>query len=293
MNKIFLTFLVPFFLLLNLVRGVYGTEKKDIADPIMQEIITELSSKMPRFINKYGTAVFVADEQITRGSLLQALYEYDKKLSSKNVTGASSISSSGVISKKDYDFLNTKILALEKKLKNIGIKGDTAKITTKTKSASFTDMMGDLEVNMPMLLDITLENSKVFKALEQKVNSSGYMDMKANIDTKKSTYISQKTLETIQRNIINLNKKVDAVESSLAFVQKEEKVSELEKEANYSNKKNTADIKKIEKRLTNLEKSNKSYGRYNVEEASSSSKTGTVAKISLGLSLIISLFVAR
>ena len=40
-------------------------------------------------------------------------------------------------------------------------------------------------------------------------------------------------------------------------------------------------------------KSNKSYGRYNVEEASSSSKTGTVAKISLGLSLIISLFVAR
>ena len=293
MNKIFLTFLVPFFLLLNLVRGVYGTEKKDIADPIMQEIITELSSKMPRFINKYGTAVFVADEQITRGSLLQALYEYDKKLSSKNVTGASSASSSGVISKKDYDFLNTKILALEKKLKNIGIKGDTAKITTKTKSASFTDMMGDLEVNMPMLLDITLENSKVFKALEQKVNSSGYMDMKANIDTKKSTYISQKTLETIQRNIINLNKKVDAVESSLAFVQKEEKVSELEKEANYSNKKNTADIKKIEKRLTNLEKSNKSYGRYNVEEASSSSKTGTVAKISLGLSLIISLFVAR
>ena len=161
MNKIFLIFLVPFFLLLNLVRGVYGIEKKDVADPIMQEIITELSAKMPRFINKYGTAVFVADEQITRGSLIQALYEYDKKLSSKNVTGVSSVASSGVISKKDYDFLNTKILALEKKLKNIGIKGDTAKITTKTKSASFTDMMGDLEVNMPMLLDITLENSKV------------------------------------------------------------------------------------------------------------------------------------
>ena len=293
MNKNFLIFLVPFFLLLNMVRVVYCAEKKDIADPIMQEIITELSAKMPRFINKYGTAVFVADEQITRGSLLQALYEYDKKLSSKNVTGASSISSSGVISKKDYDFLNTKILALEKKLKNIGIKGDTAKITTKTKSASFTDMMGDLEVNMPMLLDITLENSKVFKALEQKVNSFGGMDMKANIDVK-STSVSQKTLETIQRNIMNLNKKVDAVESSLAFVQKGEKVLELEKEANYSNTKNTADIKKIEKRLSNLEKSSKSCSRHDSDGSSSiSSKTGTVAKISLGLSLIVALFVAR
>ena len=178
-------------------------------------------------------------------------------------------------------------------LKNIGIKGDTAKITTKTKSASFTDMMGDLEVNMPMLLDITLENSKVFKALEQKVNSFGGMDMKTNIDTK-STSISQKTLETIQRNIMNLNKKVDAVESSLAFVQKGEKVLELEKEANYSNTKNTADIKKIEKRLSNLEKSSKSCSRHDSDGSSLiSRKTGTVAKISLGLSLIVALFVAR
>ena len=224
MNKIFLIFLVPFFLLLSMVRGVYCEGKKDIADPILQEIITELSNKMPRFINKYGTAVFVADEQITRASLLQALYEYDRKISSENLTGVSSAHSAGVISKKDYDFLNAKILTLEKKLKNIGIKGDTAKITTKTKSASFADVMGDLEVNMPMLLDITLENSKVFKALEQKVN----MDMKANIDTK-YTSISQKTLETIQRNIINLNKKVNTVEASLAFVQKGEKFLELEK----------------------------------------------------------------
>ena len=90
-----------------------------------------------------------------------------------------------------------------------------------------------------------------------------------------------------------MNKKVDAVEESLAFIEKKEKALELEKEDNYSKTNNVADIKKIEKRLTNLEKSNKSYSRYNLDESSSSSKTGIIAKISLGLSLIVALFVAR
>ena len=83
MNKKFLSVLVSTLFLLNTVEFAFA-DKKDVADPALQAIITELSSRMPRYINKYGSAVFVADEQITRGALLQALYEFDKKSSSSS-----------------------------------------------------------------------------------------------------------------------------------------------------------------------------------------------------------------
>jgi len=411
MNKKCLSVFISTFLLLNMASGISFAAKKDVADPVLQEIIAELGNKMPRFINKYGAAIFVADEQMTRGSFLQALYEYDKKSSSKG-----SASAVGVISKTDYDALNTRVIALEKKVKN-GAGAATSDVANSkgTKSVELVDIMDDLELNMPMLLDNTLENSKVFKALEKKVNSSvggGVAVVAANTDTTSSS-VSQKSLATIQRNIISLNKKVDAVEMSLASVQNgqnisvsgkqgklyvdtqvlsdlknlqkeldamNEKVSlmeaklaktkgvssvysgpsqedyndlkvaviqvnrsyvalgkrvdTLEKEqqyyvssssnstsaksslsakqmqlinakinsikqsvediktdgmSSYSNTKNTADIKKIEKRLSNLENSKDSSD----SSSSGSSKAGTIAKISLGLSLVAALFIAR
>lgn len=416
MNKKCLSIFIATFLLLNMVSGVSFAAKKDVADPVLQEIISELSSKMPRFINKYGAAIFVADEQITRGTLLQALYEYDKKASSG--ASSSSVSSAGVISKKDYDALNAKVIALEKKVKSGA--GTTAVASSKSsKSAELVDIMEDLEVNMPMLLDNTLENSKVFKALEKKVNaaSSGNVAVASSMDADVSLPSgSQKSLATLQRNIISLNKKVDAVELSLASIQngttsvasssKQSKSSvdalyelkNLQKEIDSMNEKvslmeakldkskgvssvyngpseedfnslkkaviqvnrsyvalgkrvdglekeqqmysasssssatpaslnakqmqlinarinsikqsvddikaegmssysggtqSTADIKRIEKRLSNLEKSKTSYSSSSSDESSSSSKSGTIAKVSLGLSLIAALFIAR
>ena len=112
MNKKIFSVLVSGLFLLN-TASLSFADKRDVADPALQAIITELSSRMPRFINKYGSSVFVEDEQITRGTLLQALYEFDKKSSASS---SSSASASGVISKKDYDALTAKIAALEKKL---------------------------------------------------------------------------------------------------------------------------------------------------------------------------------
>ena len=117
MNKKFLSVALSVFMLVSMVDFSFAA-KKDVADPVLQEIIAELSDRMPRFINKYGAAIFVADEQITRGALLQALYEFDKKSSSSSSAAVSSASSSGVISKKDYDALNAKVAALEKKVKS-------------------------------------------------------------------------------------------------------------------------------------------------------------------------------
>ena len=59
-----------------------GQVKKDVSDPVLQEIIESFKVRIPRFINKHGNNLFVEDEPVTRGSFISALYEYDKSLKS-------------------------------------------------------------------------------------------------------------------------------------------------------------------------------------------------------------------
>lgn len=213
MNKKFLSVLVAVFMFVNTV-GTCFAAKKDVGSPALQQIISELSSRMPGFINKYGAAVFVADENITRGTLLEALYEFDKRASSSSA--GSSAASEGVVSKKDYDALNAKVIALEKKVKT-GAGGTSG---SKSQSVDLVEIMDDLEVNMPMLLDNTLADSKVFKALEKKVNAAGGTAVAAASGSTASGSVSQAALTSLQKNVATLTKKVDDVELSLASVKK-------------------------------------------------------------------------
>lgn len=214
MNKKFLSVLVTVFMFVNMFSNCFAA-KKDVADPVLQQIISELSSRMPRFINKYGAAVFVADENITRGALLQALYEFDKKSSASS--SASSDASVGVVSKKDYDALNAKVIALEKKIRTGGVSSGSS---SKSQSVDLVEIMDDLEVNMPMLLDNTLADSKVFKALEKKVNAAGGAAVASTSGSTASSSVSQAALTSLQKNVAALTKKVDDVELSLASVKK-------------------------------------------------------------------------
>ena len=206
MNKKFLSVLVSVFFLLN-TAGLTFADKKDVADPALQAIITELSSRMPRFINKYGSAVFVADEQITRGALLQALYEFDKKSSSSS----SSASAAGVISKKEYDALNAKVAALEKKLGSASKSGGSSS----GESADIVEIMNDLEVNLPTMLDNTLSSSKVFKNLEAQVKANAAGGGSSS-SAGSSTGVSVAVVNSLQKNISDLSKKVTTVETNLA-----------------------------------------------------------------------------
>ena len=391
MNKKLLSVALSVFMLVGMADFSFAA-KKDVADPVLQQIISELNDRMPRFINKYGAAIFVADEQITRGALLQALYEFDKK-SSASSSKVASVSSSGVISKKDYDALNTKISALEKKVKSSSGSGGKANV-------DMVQLMNDLEPNLPMMLDNSLASSKVFKQLEAKVNSGGSAG---------GTNVSSSVLKDLQKNISEMNSKINNVESSLATLGKDgskvgssannaqvmyeiknfkndmnsvnkkiedmeaklakaktdssgssssskedvatlkktlvqmqqsyvtlgKRLDNVEKEQNLlassssgsssaslsdkqmklinlkinsikedvdsikvdtskiSNDKSSADIKRIEKRLSNLENSDRSSSSSGVSSDSGSSKTSTVAKVSLGLSLVAALFIAR
>lgn len=213
MNKKFLSVAMSVFMVFSMVDVAFAA-KKDVADPVLQQIITELSDRMPRFINKYGVAVFVADEQITRGALLQALYEFDKKSSSAKAS--SSVSFAGVISKKDYDALNAKVLALEKKMKipsGSTSGGSSAEI-------DIVQVMNDLEPNMPMMLDNSLSSSKKFKELEAKVKAVA-SGTSSNIGS--GPNVSQTAIAGLQKDISELNAKINNVELSLASTKKTDK----------------------------------------------------------------------
>ena len=58
MNKKFLSVAISSFMLLSMADFSFAA-KKDVSDPVLQQIISELSDRMPRFINKYRAAFFV------------------------------------------------------------------------------------------------------------------------------------------------------------------------------------------------------------------------------------------
>ena len=109
MNKLISCFLAAVMIFAN-SSFVFSADKKDVADPVLKEMISELSTTMPRFINKYGSNVFVSDEQITRASLIQALYEYNKNRASSG--SAAPVSNIGFVSKDDFNLLKNKVSAL-------------------------------------------------------------------------------------------------------------------------------------------------------------------------------------
>ncbi len=257
MNKKFLSIIVSSFMLINASGVVAFADKKDVGDPVLQEVINELSKKMPRFINKYGDTVFVADEQITRGALLQALYEYDKMAAS----GRTSASSEGVVSKKEYDALNAKIAALEKKLKD---GAGTATAKAGGESADFVSIMGDLETNMPVILDNTLADSKVFKALERKIedvkesaSASAGAGVNANV---MAASVDKDDFNNLKNTVIQINQNYAAIDKKLEDLRKDrESDMETSRMSSATSQTALADLQKdfdeLNKKLGNMETS--------------------------------------
>lgn len=403
MNKLISCFLTAVMIFAN-ISFVQAAEKKDVSDPVLKEMISELSSTMPRFINKYGANVFVSDEQITRGALIQALYEYNKNNKSSSAPSAiSSNTNIGFVSKDDFNLLKNKVAALEKK--SVGGSG-SASVSS---NLDMIQLMNDLEPNMPMLLDNSLQNSKVFKDLQKKVDSKvvtatvggaagagvslAQLDsikndianltqkydtlstaLTAGKDSKMSSSQVSANISVLQKEVANINTKlaslqesvktsgvqsngkvnlsstqqqeikdlsaeVESLKKSVIQAQKsyvdvakrvnsledrpvvsssgstasssqigylESKINSIKKtvdsiptneevqsQISKSNSKTSTDIKKIENRLNELEKNKSSYKGSSGSGSSSGSSAGTITKISLGLTLVAALFIAR
>ncbi len=240
--------------------SLIAADKKDVSDPVLRQIISEMGPKMPRFTDKYGESVFVADEQITRGSLMTALYEYDKKMSLSGGTSS--------VSKRDFDLLNTRLTALEKSGSS---KGLGAPRTGAAADVDIIKVMNDLEPNMPMLLDNSLENSKVFKALQQKVDMASAAGTSSSASLANSKMPSSAALSTIQKDIADLNKKVDNFEMSLASAKSGSgRLTDTQVSANISNMQReisnmTTRISSVENSL--LSKNSSSYSDQNSQDS--------------------------
>ena len=98
-------------------------------------------------------------------------------------------------------------------------------------------------------------------------------------DSSDGTALSTSQMRLINAKISSIREEVDNIK--------------VEKSSAVSDNKNTADIKRIEKRLSNLENSDRSSGGGSSDSDSGSGKGGTIAKVSLGLSLVAALFIAR
>ncbi|MDR2192640.1 MAG: hypothetical protein LBO62_07175 [Endomicrobium sp.] len=191
MNKV-LSWLIAAFLLLNAYPS-FAQEKKDVKDPVLREIISQMKDKMPKFINKHGDSLFVEDELISRASLLSAFYEYDTKI-------GSSLGKGSFANKQDLDSLSKKVDALAKSSAKAESSAPSAKI-------DIVALINELDPNMPTLLDKNLKNSKVFKELQKQVGAAGASPSKVP-----SSMISvEKDLREINARIDALAKNFDSV----------------------------------------------------------------------------------
>lgn len=203
-TKKIMSWLLAAAIVCNACSFSFAAAKRDVNDPVLREIINELSKKMPKFIDKYGETVFVEDEPITRGALISAIYEYDKRTKASGVAEASSSAGSvSQITRKEFDSLKTKVASLEKS----GTTAAKPPARTVDGNVDIVALIADLEPNMPMILDNSLNNSKVFKALQQQVAS--------NKPSGKETFASTKDVTDINTKIDLLTKRVNTAESNI------------------------------------------------------------------------------
>jgi hypothetical protein len=312
MIKKLIRFIISLAIITNVSASIFADQKRDVRDPVLREIINELGGKMPKFTNKYGDSVFVADEPLTRGSFISALYEYDKKIRGK-ASESPADPNGQLISKREFDLLKNKVSSLEKTGVSAG-KGGIAK------NIDIVAIISDLEPNMPMLLDNSLKSSKVFKELQQQILSgSGGKDSSSFSSSLSPKELSEmkRVLGQIQSSYIALSKKVEDLKTKTEYygsassskgalsgtdvnyfnkqlkdikktVAEIPSIDDLYKEINKSQNQTQADIERIEKKLKKIKDA--------PGDSSSSSDSGLgtkIATLSLGFTMLAALFVSR
>lgn len=164
-----------------------------------------------------------------------------------------SSTSAEIVFKQDFELLKKKVFSLEEKVNKYGTKYTTTENTRKSSSDDLA-LINDLTPNMPMLLDSTLNKSEVFN------------ELKKEVELLKSSKVGKNVLEeTSTRSRLDLidKKMFDGLVS---------RVERLEKSS-------------VSKMAT------KEDSKYSLAEPKP--ETSIIMKLSLGISILALLFVAR
>ncbi|MDR1695070.1 MAG: hypothetical protein LBR69_00320 [Endomicrobium sp.] len=213
--KKILSLFVSAVMALNAVPA-FPAVKRDVNDPVLREIINELNSKMPKFINRYGDTVFVEDEPVTRGALIEALYEYDKRVKGAAPEAAPDKTS---VTRQEFDSLRNRISfianAVAEQNQNAAGKADNR--SGAAASVDIVNIISDLKPNMPMLLDGSLKSSKVFMELQQKVEAGSGSARQYSSGSSSSLL---KDMDSLNEKVDMLSKKVDLTSSQIIRIEK-------------------------------------------------------------------------
>ena len=248
--------------------------KKDVSDPVLNEIIQNFGPRMPRFIDKHGKDVFVTDAPVTRGGLMFALYEYDKSLK---------LPKKDYVTRQEFEELNSRLNALENspeaKKREPGGESGSAPI-------DITQIINDLMPNMPVLLDGSLYNSKVFMSLKSEVANS----------TPQGSEQIKTDLEQTRYELSELTRKVDMLAKAPPS-HEADKSSNQQASAYLKNDLTLtrSELAKLEKRVNNIENRKESARASQPASGAEDIKSyaSVLAKISMGLSMVAALFIAR
>ena len=177
-----------------------------------------------------------------------------------------------------YEVKNFKneINAVNKKLSEMESKLESAKTESSVSSAPSNEEINSLKKSLVQIQQSYVTLGKRLDSLEK--DQSSYASLvKDSSDSNASLSSSQ--MKLINAKISSIREEVDNIKVGTSSAE--------------TSNKNTADIKRIEKRLSNLENSDRSSGGSSSDSDSGSGKGGTIAKVSLGLSLVAALFIAR
>lgn len=272
---------------------IFSVKKIDVLDSLLQNIIDYFSESIPKFINKYGENKFVADEPMTRGTILLLLYEYDQALKKELKIQDIDLTTSQSLQKK-IESLEKKFLSLQKQI-------STTTISSQPTQEKFDiiEIINELSPNMPILLDKSLEKSEVFNSLKREIDILKIQ--KSDTQTLQKLTTNEKNMQTQTLTIYNLTNKMENLEKEL----KDLKKKQIELLTSITNS-NDQQIKQLEKnysklvlRLEDLEKtfSKKqavvSEKKYQKEKITVGEYISILTKISLGLSIFSLLFIAR
>ncbi|MCL2389069.1 MAG: hypothetical protein FWC85_01650 [Elusimicrobia bacterium] len=301
MKKIFILLLS--LLLLSNNAYLFAQNRQDVRDPVLAEIIRALSPKMPRFINQFGPNVFVANEPITRATLLAALYEFD--VYTRAAQAGTAVSA---ISRTEFDALRTRLANLERAPAGTATAAAPARIDG-------VMLVNELEPNMPMLLDNTLRRSRVFQNLEAQIAAGATAGAPARTDGLTYAYVAQNFSE-MERRIHALNQRIDVLMAQApgtpghtvaavppgAIDQQQmrdinARIADITRtmaqvdELDRSRRNTEQEIRRIERQLNTMERRGARTATADYDD--NGAGAATIAKISLGITMVAALFVAR
>ncbi len=247
--------------------GVYAKEYKDLR-PALKKAVTDFDNQkvLDKFINKYGSGYFRPTATVTREDLLLALHEYNKL----NQTLL------------EYQkVLLKKIASLKIQLNRLSSTKSLPKENTTTKNVNNVSVEQIMGINKKLsILKTQLNKIQNIKSIEK--------------DTTKGKNVSTNQIAKINKELTIIKDKLSLLDKPYSTIS-ENKISKIIQKSSTFKKIINKEIKRTLAKQKPINQYSKTSLKSNSKKANNTmdQEDKTLTKVSIGLSLIAVLFMAR